>query len=170
MSISSKFLAALLATAGLSASAADLKPGMKAPAFSAQDQSGKTVQLSDYAGKSNVVLYFYPKDDTPGCTAEACSLRDGHGAILAAGAVVLGVSADDSISHIAFATKFQLPFPLLADPDKRIIDAYDVRMPVVGIAKRVTFLIDKQGIIRHIVTSVDTKTHDKQVLALLKGM
>jgi len=165
-----KIFTILLATVGVTGIAADLQPGGKAPGFSAKDQSGKLIQLSDFQGKSNVVLYFYPKDDTPGCTAEACSLRDGHGALLAAGAVVLGVSADDATSHIAFAAKYHLPFPLLADPEKRIIDAYGVRMPVVGIAKRVTFLIDKQGIIRHIVSSVDTKAHDKQVLELLKGM
>ncbi|MBK8726768.1 MAG: peroxiredoxin [Holophagaceae bacterium] len=146
------------------------KVGQPAPAFAAKDQSGKTVQLADYKGKSSVVLYFYPKDDTPGCTAQACSLRDGHGALLAAGAVVLGVSADDEKSHKAFAQKYELPFPILADPDKTIISAYGVKMPLIGIAKRVTFLIDKQGVIRHIVSEVNTKAHDKQVLELLKGM
>ncbi len=144
--------------------------GQPAPAFLAKDQGGKTVKLSDYKGRSSVVLYFYPKDDTPGCTAQACSLRDGHGALLASGAVVLGVSADDVESHAAFAKKFDLPFPILADPDKAIIKAYGVKMPLIGIAKRVTFLIDKQGVIRHIVTDVNAKTHDKQVLELLKGM
>lgn len=146
------------------------KVGQPAPAFSAKDQSGKAVRLSDYKGKSSVVLYFYPKDDTPGCTAQACSLRDGHGALLAAGAVVLGVSADDEKSHKAFAQKYELPFSILADPDKTIIGAYGVKMPLIGIAKRVTFLIDKQGVIRHIVSEVNTKAHDKQVLELLKGM
>lgn len=146
------------------------KVGQPAPAFAAKDQAGKTVQLADYKGKSSVVLYFYPKDDTPGCTAQACSLRDGHGALLAAGAVVLGVSADDEKSHKAFAQKYELPFPILADPDKTIISAYGVKMPLIGIAKRVTFLIDKQGVIRHIVSEVNTKAHDKQVLELLKGM
>jgi peroxiredoxin Q/BCP len=144
--------------------------GQPAPAFSAKDQSGKTVQLADYAGKSSVVLYFYPKDDTPGCTAQACSLRDGHGALLASGAVVLGVSADDVESHAAFAKKFDLPFPILADEDKAIIKAYGVKMPLIGIAKRVTFLIDKGGLIRHIVTDVNAKAHDRQVLELLKGL
>jgi peroxiredoxin Q/BCP len=84
--------------------------------------------------------------------------------------VVLGVSADDASSHAAFTAKFHLPFPLLVDPEKKIIDAYGVRMPVVGFAKRVTFLIDKQGILRHIISDVNTKAHDKQVLELLKGM
>ncbi len=168
---SSMLLLPVAAMFSLSAPSADgPQPGQPAPAFSAQDQNGKTVKLSDYKGKSAVVLYFYPKDDTPGCTAQACSLRDGHGALLASGAVVLGVSADDVKSHAAFAKKYDLPFPILADPDKAIINAYGVKMPLIGIAKRVTFLIDKEGVIRHIVTDVNTKAHDKQVLALLKGM
>jgi peroxiredoxin Q/BCP len=163
-------IAGMLAVIGLSAHAADLQPGMSAPPFTALDQASKNVRLADYLGKSNVVLYFYPKDDTPGCTAEACSLRDGYGDILATGAVVLGVSADDTASHAAFAEKFHLPFPILADPTRAIIDAYGVRMAVLGIAKRVTFIIDKGGIIRHIVREVNTKAHDQQVLALLKTL
>jgi peroxiredoxin Q/BCP len=146
------------------------KVGQPAPSFSAKDQAGRTVQLADYKGRSAVVLYFYPKDDTPGCTAQACSLRDGHGALLAAGAVVLGVSADDVASHAAFAKKYELPFPLLADANKAIMAAYGVKMPLIGIARRVTFLIDKEGVLRHIVSDVHTKAHDAQVLELLKGM
>jgi peroxiredoxin Q/BCP len=165
-----KMGAALLAAAGMNASAAELKIGMKAPGFSAQDQNGKTIQLADFRGKSTVVLYFYPKDDTPGCTAEACSLRDGYGAIQATGAVVLGVSADDVKSHAAFAAKFSLPFSLLADPKHRIIQAYGVKMPLLSMAKRWTFIIDRQGVIRYIVQDVRTKDHDKQVLELVKGM
>jgi peroxiredoxin Q/BCP len=163
-------LAAFLAAVGLTAAGAPLPAGAKAPGFTARDQAGRAVSLSDYLGKSTVVLYFYPKDDTPGCTAEACSLRDGHGAILAAGAVVLGVSADSAASHAAFAKRFALPFPLLADPGKAIIKAYGVRMPVLGVAKRVTFVIDKEGVIRHVVKDVDTKAHDRQVLALIRGL
>lgn len=155
---------------GLTATASDLKEGMKAPAIAAQDQHGKTIKLSDFQGKSTVVLYFYPKDDTPGCTKEACSLRDGHGALLSAGAVILGVSADDVKSHKAFAEKFQLPFSLLADPEGEIIKAYGVKMPLVGMAKRITFLIDKQGVIRRILSEVDPKQHDRQVLEALKGI
>ena len=165
-----RFLATILATIGLAAAGADLEPGMKAPAFSAPDQDGKVVSLADFLGKKNVCLYFYPKDDTPGCTAEACSLRDGHGAILAAGAVVLGVSADDTKSHAAFAAKFSLNFPILADPDKTIIQAYGVKMLALPLAKRVTFIIDKTGVIRNIVKDVKTKEHDQQVLALLKEL
>ncbi len=159
-----------LSMLGLSASSTALKEGDVAPAFSAPDQHGHVIQLSDYKGAANVVLYFYPKDDTPGCTAEACSLRDGHGALLGAGAVVLGVSADDVESHGAFAKKFNLPFSLLADPDKAIIAAYGVKMPVVGIAKRVTFLIDKQGVIRRIFTDVHTRKHDQQMLEALRQL
>jgi peroxiredoxin Q/BCP len=154
----------------LTAAGADLKPGMKAPAFTAQDQNGNRVSLSDFAGKSTVCLYFYPKDDTPGCTAEACSLRDGLGAIEAAGAVVLGVSADDRSSHAEFAKKLNLNFPLLADPDKTIIEAYGVKMFALGMAKRVTFIIDRTGTIRNVVRDVNPKDHDKQVLGLLKQL
>ncbi|HJV23988.1 MAG TPA: peroxiredoxin [Holophagaceae bacterium] len=160
----------ILSLLGLNASAGDLKVGEKAPAFEAQDQNGKTIRLADYAGKQNVVLYFYPKDDTPGCTKEACSLRDGHGAILATGSVVLGVSGDDVKSKKAFAEKYHLPFSILADPGKKILEAYGVKMPVIGIARRVTFIIDKAGTIRHILTEVNTAAADKQVLELLKGL
>ena len=159
----------IMAMLGLAA-AAEVTEGAKAPLFEAQDQNGTLVRLADFQGKAAVVLYFYPKDDTPGCTAQACSLRDGFAAIKAAGAVILGVSADTSQSHKAFAEKFHLPFSILADPDKRIIGAYGVKWPLLGIAKRVTFIIDKGGIIRHIVREVNTKAHDKQVLALLKTL
>ena len=160
----------IIAMLGL-ASAADLKEGAKAPAFEAQDQHGTTVRLADFQGKSTVVLYFYPKDDTPGCTAQACSLRDGFAAIQAAGAVILGVSTDSSQSHKAFAEKYHLPFSILADPDKRIIEAYGVKtMPLLGYASRVTFLIDRKGIVRKVITDTRTKDHDQQVLDLLKGL
>ena len=114
--------------------------------FEARDQNGALVRLADFRGKANlVVLYFYPKDDTPGCTTEACSLRDGYAAIQATGAVILGVSADDLRKPQAFAEKFHLPFRIVADADHRIIDAYGVRMPVLGWAKRITFLVDRSG-------------------------
>ena len=158
------------ALATLSLSAAGLKPGMAAPPFSAQDQNGRTVKLADFAGKSTVVLYFYPKDDTPGCTKEACSLRDGFAAIKAKGAVVLGVSADDVASHAAFSEKYHLPFPILADPGHAIIDAYGVRMPVMGIAKRVTFIIGRDGVIREILSDVKAAEHDQQVLKALASL
>ena len=161
---------ALLATVGLTLAGAELQPNSKAPGFSAQDQSGHSVSLSDYLGKQNVCLYFYPKDDTPGCTAEACSLRDGIEAIRATGTAVLGVSADDSKSHADFARKFNLNFPILADPDSTIIKAYGVKMLLLDRAKRITFIIDKSGTIRSVVKAVDTKHHDQQVLGLLKDL
>lgn len=160
----------MLLAATLALQGAELKPGMAAPQFEAPDQSGKTIRLADYRGSKTVVLYFYPKDGTPGCTSEACSLRDGYEAILATGAVVLGVSADDQASHAAFAGKYNLPFSLLADPDRRIIESYGVKMALLGIAKRWTFIIDKQGVIRDIISDVDTGKHDQQVLAKLKGL
>jgi peroxiredoxin Q/BCP len=152
------------------ASAVEVAEGMKAPAFEARDQHGALVRLADFQGKSAVVLYFYPKDDTPGCTAQACSLRDGFSALQAAGAVILGVSADTTESHKAFAEKFRLPFSLLADPERRIIEAYGVKMPLLGMARRVTILIDRQGTIRKVIRDVRTKDHDQQVLALLKSL
>lgn len=164
-----KFFTAMT-TATLSLSAATLQTGMSAPTFQAVDQNGKTIRLSDYKGSRTVVLYFYPKDGTPGCTSEACSLRDGYEAILATGAVVLGVSADDQASHAAFSQKYSLPFSLLADPERKIIEAYGVKVPIVGVAKRWTFIIDKQGVIQRIISDVDTQKHDQQVLAQLKGL
>jgi peroxiredoxin Q/BCP len=155
---------------GIGAEAADIREGMKAPAFAASDQDGRMVRLQDFAGKAAVVLYFYPKDDTPGCTKEACSLRDGSADLKAAGAVVLGVSSDDVASHNAFATKFNLPFSILADPERKIIDAYGVRMPVLGIAKRVTFIIDREGVVRKVLSDVQTAAHDRQVLQALKAL
>ena len=169
MSIRHNFFAGMLSLAGL-AQAAGLVEGVQAPTFEAQDQHGKLIKLADFKGKSNVVLYFYPKDDTPGCTAQACSLRDGFGPIQEAGAIILGVSADDVSSHQAFSAKYALPFSLLADPKRTIIEAYDVKMAVLGMAKRVTFVIDKQGVIRRILKDVDTKHHDVQVLEIIKGL
>lgn len=160
----------LLATVGVLAPAAETQTGTMAPGFEARDQNGKTVKLADFLGKSNVVLYFYPKDDTPGCTKEACSLRDAYQAILDTGAVVLGVSADDVESHAAFAKKFNLPFPILADPDGALIKAYGVKMPFLKVAHRVTFIIDQRGVIRYRVDKVDTGRHDQQVLELLKNL
>ena len=151
-----------------------LQVGDKAPSFTTiavggEYGTGTSLKLSDLKGQ-NVVLYFYPKDDTPGCTAEACSLRDGFAELRAAGAVILGVSADTGQSHKAFAEKFHLPFSLLADPDKKIIEAYGVKIPIIGIAKRVTFIIDKQGVVRRVISDVNTGGHDQQVLASLKEL
>jgi thioredoxin-dependent peroxiredoxin len=139
-----------------------LSIGDRAPAFTTKDTSGNSVSLSDFAGKT-VVLYFYPKDDTPGCTKEACSFRDSYVEYQGKDIVVLGVSADDESSHQKFTEKFNLPFPLLADVDHSIIKAYDVDGG--GYAKRVTYTIDSSGMISHVYTSVKTETHASDILA-----
>ena len=144
------------------------KEGQAAPLFSALDQNSQMVNLSQFKNKSNVILYFYPKDDTPGCTAQACNLRDNIGAIKAMDAVILGVSADDVASHQEFAQKYQLPFSLLADPNKELINKYGVAMPLVGIAKRWTFIIGKDGVIKKIIKDVKSSAHDSQVLETLR--
>ncbi len=148
-----------------------LKAGDVAPAFSANDQNGKRIALADLKG-TKVVLYFYPKDNTPTCTQEACSLRDEHAFLSKKNYVVLGVSADDEKMHKKFAAKYELPFSLLADTNMNIIKAYDVW----GIKKfmgkiydgiiRTTFIIDEKGVIAEVITDVKSKEHGKQVLAL----
>ncbi|MDR6940596.1 thioredoxin-dependent thiol peroxidase [Mucilaginibacter pocheonensis] len=152
---------------------ATLKEGDKAPDFTAKDQNGKTVSLSDYKGK-NVILYFYPKDDTPGCTAESCSFRDNYQSLLSKGFEVIGVSTDDEKSHKKFETKYNLPFTLIADNDKQIVEAYGVWVEknmygkqYMGTA-RTTFIIDGNGVISHIITKVDTKDSSQQVLDLIQ--
>ncbi|MEA5502481.1 peroxiredoxin [Halotia wernerae UHCC 0503] len=141
-----------------------LAVGTDAPAFTVKDTNGNTVSLSDFAGKT-VVLYFYPKDDTPGCTKQACSFRDAQPNYQGKDVVVLGVSADDEVSHQAFTQKYNLNFPLLADTEKTLINAYDVDGG--GYAKRVTYVIDPNGKIIHVDTSVNTTTHANDVLAAL---
>jgi len=150
----------------------ELEKGQKAPNFTAKDQEGNTVSLAQFAGKI-VVLYFYPKDDTPGCTAEACDFRDNYQGLLAKDIVVLGVSVDDEKSHKKFIAKHNLPFTLLADTDKEIVAAYGVWGEKSMYGKtymgtnRKTFIIDKQGNIAHIITKVDTKNSSAQVLELI---
>ncbi|MCC5650837.1 peroxiredoxin [Nostoc sp. XA013] len=141
-----------------------LAVGTDAPAFTAKDTKGNTVSLSDLRGKT-VVLYFYPKDDTPGCTKQACSFRDAQAQYQGKDIVILGVSADDEVSHQAFTQKYDLNFPLLADTDKSLITAFDVDGG--GYAKRVTYVIDPNGKITHVDTSVNTTTHASDVLAAL---
>ncbi|GAB4041546.1 thioredoxin-dependent thiol peroxidase [Spirosoma gilvum] len=147
----------------------ELKIGDPAPDFTSTDQNGQPIKLSDYRGKK-VVLYFYPKDDTPGCTAEACSLRDNEDRLRAAGYEVLGVSVDDHKSHQKFIKKYNLPFPLVSDTDKQIVESYGVWKEKsmygrthMGIV-RTTFLIDEAGIITDIITKVDTQNHADQIL------
>ncbi len=139
-----------------------LSIGTRAPAFTTKDTNGNTVSLADFAGKT-VVLYFYPKDDTPGCTKEASSFRDNYAAYQGKDIVVLGVSGDDEVSHQAFTQKFNLPFPLLADVDRSIVKSYDVDGG--GYAKRVTYVIDGSGTITHVYTEVKTETHATDILA-----
>lgn len=147
-----------------------LKEGDKAPAFTSKDQDGKTVKLSDYKSK-RVVLYFYPKDDTPGCTKEACSFRDADDVFNSKGIKVLGVSTDDEKSHQKFISKFQLPFDLLADTDKKIVEAYGVWGEKSMYGKkymgtlRKTFLIDENGKIAKIFDKVNVAEHADEVLA-----
>lgn len=141
-----------------------LAVGTDAPAFTVKDTNGNTVSLSDFAGKT-VVLYFYPKDDTPGCTKQACSFRDAKPEYAGKNVVVLGVSADDEGSHQAFTQKYNLNFPLLADTNQTLIKAYDVDGG--GYAKRVTYVIDPNGKIIYVDTSVNTTTHASDVLAAL---
>ncbi|PLZ71793.1 peroxiredoxin, partial [Fischerella thermalis] len=135
-----------------------------APAFTVKDTNGNTVSLSDFKGKT-VVLYFYPKDDTPGCTKQACSFRDAKEQYTSKDIVVLGVSADDEASHQAFTQKYNLNFPLLADTKGELIKAYDVDGG--GYAKRVTYVIDGNGKIIHVDSSVNTSTHARDILATL---
>lgn len=144
--------------------------GKKAPAFSGVDQNGDTIALKDFKGKK-VILYFYPKDDTPGCTAQACNLRDNHSTLLKKGFVVIGVSADPVKKHKKFVEKYELPFALIADEDKKIVEAYGVwgekkfmGKTYLGIT-RTTFLIDETGKIKAIIEKPDTKNHTEEVLA-----
>lgn len=146
-----------------------LEAGQKAPQFEAKNEKGELIKLSDYVGKK-VVLYFYPKDATPGCTAQACDLRDNYESLLKAGYVVLGVSSDDEKSHKKFIEKQSLPFPLLADTDLKVHEAYGTWVEksmygrqYMGTA-RTTFVIDEQGIITEIISKVDTKNHTAQIL------
>jgi len=147
----------------------NLKPGDKAPAFSAPDQNGNTLTLKDFAGKK-LVLYFYPKDDTPGCTAEACSLRDNYDALLKQGYAILGVSPVNEKKHQKFIAKYELPFSLLADADNKVATDYGVWVEksmygrkYMGI-DRSTFLIDGAGVIRKVWRKVKVPGHAAEVL------
>ena len=149
-----------------------LKPGDKAPAIKLSDQSGNTVKLSDFKGRK-VLVYFYPKADTPGCTTQACELRDNIFAFRDAGAQILGISVDDVESHKGFSEKHGLPFPILADSTKETTKKYGVLKTYLGtmeLAKRDTFLIDPQGkIVKH-YPDVDPKGHSQMVLADIKAL
>jgi peroxiredoxin Q/BCP len=140
--------------------------GQPAPPFKLADQTGKFHTLDDYRGDW-VILYFYPKDDTPGCTQEACAFRDDLHKLTALGAKVIGVSVDDSASHAAFASKYHLPFPLLADEGGKVAESYGAlrNLGIVKFAKRYTFLIDPQGKIAKQYLKVDTSRHSEEIVA-----
>ncbi len=146
-----------------------LKPGDKAPAFSSKDQDGNTISLDSFKG-SKLVIYFYPKDNTPGCTSQACDLRDNYEALLKNGYKVVGVSADSEQSHQKFITKYELPFPLIADTNKEVLKAFGVWGPKKFMGKtydgihRTTFVIDENGIITEVIEKVDTKNHTAQII------
>lgn len=146
-----------------------LQVGNAAPAFSVKDQDGKTVKLSDFKGQK-IVLYFYPKDNTPTCTNQACNLRDNYELLLKKGYKVLGVSVDNEKSHQRFIKKYNLPFPLLADTDHKMVDAYGVwgektlfGRTYMGVI-RTTFVINKKGIIEEIISKVESSKHTDQIL------
>ena len=146
-----------------------LKSGDKAPDFLGRDQDGNEIKLSDFLGKK-LVLYFYPKDNTPGCTAEACDLRDNYSKFENAGYKIIGVSKDSEKSHKGFIEKFKLPFPLISDTETTILRAYEAWGKKKFMGKefdgilRKTYLIDEHGFIVDIITKVDTKAHSKQLL------
>ena len=146
-----------------------LQAGDKAPDFSALDQDGNTISLKDYQGKK-LVVFFYPKASTPGCTAEACNLRDNYQTFQAQGYEVIGVSADNAKRQHNFKTKYELPYPLLADEDKKVIEAFGVWGPKKFMGKeydgihRTTFVIDENGVISEVITKVKTKDHAAQIL------
>ncbi len=147
----------------------NLKAGDKAPDFTGLDENGNSISLSDYAGKK-LVLFFYPKDNTPGCSDEVCNLRDNHTALKKKGYELLGVSPDSQKKHQNFIKKFDLPFPLLADTEKTVINAYQVWGPKQMFGKkyegvyRTTFLIDEKGKIEEVIQKVKTKAHAEQIL------
>jgi len=136
-----------------------LKAGDKAPLIQGQDQNGKTIKLADLVGKKIVLLYFYPKDDTPGCTKEACGFRDGLDDLKKANVEVIGVSFDSGASHQKFISKYSLNFPLLADTDGKIAEAYGAKMPTRNMDRRVSFLIGLDGKIAHVTDTSNADTH-----------
>ncbi len=152
-----------------------LQPGDKAPFFEGPDQHGNTVRLSDYKGK-NLILYFYPKDNTPGCTAEAVNLKENYEMLAAKGFSVVGVSPDSVASHQRFAEKYGLPFPLIADPEKKILNDYGVWGEKKNYGRiymgvhRTTFVINGEGTIMQVFTKVKTKEHAAQILEEMGAM
>ncbi len=167
-SLAAILLAAALSLGPAGARAALPAAGDPAPAFSLEDQSGKPRNLAEFRGKW-VVLYFYPKDDTPGCTEEACNFRDDIFTLEQMGAQVLGVSLDDSASHAQFAKKYSLPFPLLADPSGKVTSSYGALTDGSRYAKRYTFLVNPAGKVAKVYTKVETSRHSADVIEDLKN-
>ena len=165
-----KLLLALFFMFNLSIFADMPKVGDVAPLFGGTDQDGKTVKLADFAGKKIVLLYFYPKDFTGGCTKEACGLRDRMGELQTNNVEVLGVSFDSADSHKKFIAQYNLNFTLLADPDGKIVDLYDVKMPMMKMAKRVSFLIGTDGKIVHVTDAMSPQTHFDEMSAAIAGL
>lgn len=151
---------------------AKLSTGDKAPSFSLQNQDKQSISLADYLGKKHLVVYFYPKDETPGCVKEACGFRDSYESFLDAGAEVIGISADSADSHKNFANKRKLPFQLLSDPHARVSKAFGVEKVGFGLFPgRETFVIDKKGIIRlTFASSLQIDKHIQTALAVIKGL
>ncbi len=151
-----------------------MKIGDKIPELLGRDAEGNVVRASDFAGRK-LIIYFYPKDNTPGCTAEACSLAEGYGRLQAAGFALLGVSRDSAASHLKFAAKHSLPFPLIADEDTSLNQAFGVwrEKKMAGRTYmgtvRTTFIIDGNGIVTHIIDKVNTKDHASQILKLVNN-
>jgi peroxiredoxin Q/BCP len=148
----------------------DLKVGDLAPDFSLMDEHGLPVSLKDYLGKNIVVLYFYPKDFTSGCTTEACSFRDDYKIYREKGAIVIGVSLDSVESHSKFSEEYKLPFSILSDDTKEVAKTYGVLGIGGFLVKRVTFVINKEGKITHIFPKVDVKRHSEEVLNALQEL
>jgi peroxiredoxin Q/BCP len=164
------FLAALLLSATTTLFAALPKAGDVAPQFEGQDQDGKTVKLADFAGKKIVLLYFYPKDFTGGCTKEACGFRDRMGELKTNNVEVIGVSFDSADSHKKFIEKYNLNFTLLADTDGKIAGAYDAKMPVMKMSRRVSFLIGTDGKIVHVTDAGNPQTHFDEMKEAIAGL
>jgi peroxiredoxin Q/BCP len=148
----------------------ELKVGDRAPDFSLLDERGLPVSLKDFLGSKVVVLYFYPKDFTPGCTAEACGFRDNYKLYQDKGAMVIGISVDSVESHSKFSEKYNLPFSILSDSSKEVAKAYGVLGIGGFLARRITFIINKEGKITHIFPKVDVKLHTEEVLKALEEL
>ena len=148
-----------------------LKPGTTAPTFTATLDDGSTFDLADWRGKKHVVLYFYPKDFTGGCTAQACSFRDNYGLIEKHDAIIVGVSGDSEASHASFKDKYDLPFPLAADPDKSVHRLYEAVGLIPWITPRITYVIDKEGVIRSAIRhDLRVKEHVPEVIEALEAI